>query len=644
MKKRISSKIYSLLMVLILMIVDLYRYVPVYAEGDYTGDVCDITYKINSSWGNGYTAEIVIQNMSDQMVADWEVSFACYDEIVNLWGGIIGGKTLLEDSDEGSVSDISMDNTGKKYYRYIIKAEEYNKDIVPKGTITLGFVAEGDSRIIWDEHIITENQPVEGKSEGPHDLLITDIYPYMIYADSDEENAVNIEAGNLCINGDIATHGTISVSSRSNGNFFESVSGNLIYLNNKIADAFLDDQTITYDEDLGINEDNIRLNASITGEKSISITGQTCEIKAIIANGHVDISGDTINNDGSVIYSRYGNISLEGKSINLKGLLYAPFGELHVKADSFNANGVVIIADKINIECESFNCNYDTTVADFVGNESDDREMVPVDCFEFLGDSDADMLPDLVESDLGTDPYIKDSDGDGLSDYIEAIAIFTNPLETDTDDDDILDPDEDTDGDGLSNIDEVKYGTDLISVDTDGDNLTDYDEVALYLTAPLIIDTDGDGLSDYDDVKLGFSPLLKDTDANGVMDSDEIVEQTISNTFPLDDGRGILQVDVTMEISGNLEKSANILNVYEFDSLSRDVEGLFGVPIDVRCDKDFERASVCFTYDDKALGDIKEENLAVLWYDEANGWYEILDKDSIIDVNNNTVTYTTEHF
>ena len=43
MKKRISSKIYSLLMVLILMIVDLYRYVPVYAEGDYTGDVCDIT-------------------------------------------------------------------------------------------------------------------------------------------------------------------------------------------------------------------------------------------------------------------------------------------------------------------------------------------------------------------------------------------------------------------------------------------------------------------------------------------------------------------------------------------------------------------------------------------------------------------------
>lgn len=45
-----------------------------------------------------------------------------------------------------------------------------------------------------------------------------------------------------------------------------------------------------------------------------------------------------------------------------------------------------------------------------------------------------------------------------------------------------------------------------------------------------------------------------------------------------------------------------------------------------------------------ALGETKEEDLSVMWYDEANNWYQILDEDSVIDTTNHTVTYTTTHF
>ncbi len=632
----------TVLMVVIVLIVELSMYVPVYS-GDEAEDICRILFKVNSSWDGGYIAEISILNVSDELITDWELSFSCYDEIVNLWGGIIVDKTLVNEAKEEST--ISTDSTGdREYYLYDIAAEEYNGSIEPDNSITIGFVGQGGSMNIWGEKVSADRRQKQNEQEENSGDVVSERFPYMMFASSNDKNAISIDAKNLCFNGDIASNGTVGINGKSNGRIIGSISQNTVYLNNKITDIFMNDETETYEEDYQLNGENIRLEKPILGEKGVYISGNTCEIKTIISNGYIDISGDTINNDGSAIYSRYGDIVLDGKSVNLKGLVYAPFGNLYIKADSFNANGVVIIAKRINIECDSFNANYDPDIAEIVGIKSDNREMVPVTCFEYLEDTDGDRLPDLVEDDLGTDQYNKDSDRDGLSDYIEAIIVFTNPLEKDTDGDGVMDPDEDTDGDGLSNIDEVDQGTNLICVDTDGDNLTDYDEIVVYASNPLVVDTDGDGLDDYDDVKLGFSPLLNDTDSNGVLDPDEIVEQTICNDFPLKDGRGLVKAEVTLETSGNLEKSAAILNVYETDSLSRDVEGLFGVPIDVRCNAEFDKATICFTYDESALGEIQEDNLAVLWYDEANGWYHILDRECIVDTDNNTVSYTTNHF
>lgn len=154
-------------------------------------------------------------------------------------------------------------------------------------------------------------------------------------------------------------------------------------------------------------------------------------------------------------------------------------------------------------------------------------------------DPDHDGLSNREEKQLGTNPKVADTDGDGLSDGDEVNKYHTNPLKADSDGDGLSDGDEvlkyhtdpmkaDTDGDGLSDGDEVlKYHTDPLKADTDGDGLSDGDEVLKYHTDPLKADTDGDGLSDGDEVlKYHTDPLKADTDGGSVNDGVEVARGT----------------------------------------------------------------------------------------------------------------------
>jgi len=140
-----------------------------------------------------------------------------------------------------------------------------------------------------------------------------------------------------------------------------------------------------------------------------------------------------------------------------------------------------------------------------------------------LKDTDGDGLFDYIEEKLGTNPKNPDTDSDGLSDGDEVNKYKTNPLKADTDGDGLSDGEEikkhgtnplepDTDGDGLSDGKEVNIGSNPLKTDTDGDGLTDGEEVNKYKTNPLKADTDGDGLNDKEELLKGTNPLKADTD------------------------------------------------------------------------------------------------------------------------------------
>ncbi len=140
-------------------------------------------------------------------------------------------------------------------------------------------------------------------------------------------------------------------------------------------------------------------------------------------------------------------------------------------------------------------------------------------------DSDGDGLIDRDEISRGTDPLKQDTDGDGLNDGLEVNTYQTDPLNIDTD------------GDGLSDSDEInKYKTNPNNSDTDGDLIPDNIEVrgksmGLNPLVPNNInnDTDGDGLSDLDEMRYGTDMLNTDSDGDGVSDGDEVLNGSDPN-------------------------------------------------------------------------------------------------------------------
>ncbi|HMS64352.1 MAG TPA: OmpA family protein [Ignavibacteria bacterium] len=127
-------------------------------------------------------------------------------------------------------------------------------------------------------------------------------------------------------------------------------------------------------------------------------------------------------------------------------------------------------------------------------------------------DEDKDGLTYCKEEQIGTNPEIADTDGDGCLDGAEVNQYKTDPLNKDTDGDTLLDCDE-----------VMKYSTNPLSKDTDADGLMDNEEIQKYLTIPTNPDTDGDGLKDGDEVmKYKTDPKDKDTDHGTIGDGIEV--------------------------------------------------------------------------------------------------------------------------
>lgn len=259
-------------------------------------------------------------------------------------------------------------------------------------------------------------------------------------------------------------------------------------------------------------------------------------------------------------------------------------------------------------------------------------------------DTDGDELPDCKEVILGADINKTDTDGDQLPDGYEVNILGTDPTKNDTDSNGTSDSNEDADNDKLNNFEEYRFGTEPQNKDSDDDGLEDGEEVKVYGTEPLTSDTDGDTLSDGDDVALGFSPLLKDTDGNGILDCDERINQTLSQEINEGEKPAVTDVTVSFDGTGNINTTTTIKNIYNNDMLSSGVAGLVGVPVEIETTSQFDNATITFTYNPAQLGDVKEDDLAIMWYDEEEKWYHILDLESVVDKVNHTVSVTTNHF
>lgn len=189
-------------------------------------------------------------------------------------------------------------------------------------------------------------------------------------------------------------------------------------------------------------------------------------------------------------------------------------------------------------------------------------------------DSDNDGLSDIDEAKWKTDINNTDTDGDGISDY-EEVILGTDPLVFNN-----YNEKNDSDSDGLKDLDEIRtYKTDPYNIDTDDDGLSDYDEINVHHTNPLLPDTDDDTLTDGFEIMHSLNPNNQISD--GVTkDNERIIEQTINDkciSSKLRSATNIAQPNIFGEVSGEIDK--NVFLSESTESSLDDLRAILGEPV-----------------------------------------------------------------
>ena len=316
------------------------------------------------------------------------------------------------------------------------------------------------------------------------------------------------------------------------------------------------------------------------------------QLPGIIQIYQGDINGDGIINakDNAVIAEAFGK--REGDSG-------------YYSAADFNGDKIINAKDKAIIS-ESF------TKRDTIVTKSTDI------------DTDGDGLYDSVENYLGTSITCTDTDNDGLTDYFEVMLSATDPLKKDTNNNGVLDCDEDLDNDGLTNIQEYEYQTDPAIVDTDSDGLSDKEEIEKYHTNPVIEDTDNDGVSDGKEIEFGTNPLLKQEQFNVIVSSDE---------------EDAVKASVKVKLDGKQVETLNVSKVHNDSIFPSNMPGYLGGAYNFSVDGNFDSAVVRFEFDPD-LYSREDFDPTIYYFNEKKQALEALETT----VNGNTASATVEHF
>ncbi len=625
-----------------------------YEENDYS-----VTYVIENAWEGNYTARIEITNKKDVSIENWMISFLCKDEISNIYNA-----TIVEHTED----------------LYQIKNVEYNQDIPANGMVSFGFMVTYDevADIPHPYIVLSEDTAVESTDymvefnvtnawDGGYigEIIITnngsDTIEDWYLACETEDEIVNIWNATLDLEAEeydviraanyqqnIHADESYVIGFQAVGNVQDLTIHGLYELkytekeNNSDTDKEKEDSS-DLEGEVGGNTDEDKdnnMDAAITEYDVIVYTdafrAADMENTYYVEDALYELSGELVGYE-NVKKMEYVLTDVNGYILSEGTVFDSDEGKQPMERWDISDFGLAIGCNILNFK---LTLKDDTIIEEgftFIDLYGMNMERVDVD----LSDTDGDGLNNYFESVLHTNPQLKDTDEDTLSDYDEFILFGTDPTLADSDGNGVRDSKEDYDGDGLNTIEEKAYGTNIALIDSDYDGVDDGIEVRQLSSNPTVEDTDGDGLLDGEEYSMGLSPIWPDTDGDDVLDCDEVILQTTSIAF--EEVTCVEKIDVTLECAGAIQNEVYIENMTGRNSLSCDVVGLIGAPINIHTDVDFDKAKITFHYEPAELGNIMEENLSVLWYDEANNQFVVMD-NVFVDTEHNTVTCITTHF
>ena len=105
----------------------------------------------------------------------------------------------------------------------------------------------------------------------------TEPYPYTMFAVSNSDGAITINADNVCINGSIATNGTIVTTSPNfnvNGTKTENANEGMLYIQKKLNYSYFSgDNVEMYADDYTLEDQNININNPMDVNGTLEMTG-----------------------------------------------------------------------------------------------------------------------------------------------------------------------------------------------------------------------------------------------------------------------------------------------------------------------------------------------------------------------------------
>ena len=440
-------------------------------------------------------------------------------------------------------------------------------------------------------------------------------YKYTLFAYSSEEGAITSSAANFCVNGNIATNGTISAGQNFNvnGEKKEHANETMPDLSKAINEKFFAENVDVKAENYKNEDVNINVESPLDVKGKAEFKGNIKLAAGIKAMGDIVLAGGVLNNDNTVLFSENGSININSENVSLTGLIYAPKGNIVIESKSLNLNSVVMIANKITLNAPNININNSASMAKFVqesidknggsnGNDEPEPEADPAiyaygEYNEETKSVDIEWYSNVtgefavLESMNGTDYTLISKVSDDTkysikvaSDFIKKfykVTIIKDGKTIESIPFSIVNANGtystellDTDKDGLADLYEEMLGTDKTVIDTDKDGLTDYEEAYITNTDPTKYDSvtegvsdanadnDKDGLTNKRELELKTDPNSDDTDGDNLKDGDELSKYNTDPLKPDTDGDGIndgdevlLKLDPTKTVTDGVKDS-----------------------------------------------------------------------------------------
>nr|MCR5478908.1 hypothetical protein [Ruminococcus sp.] len=198
-------------------------------------------------------------------------------------------------------------------------------------------------------------------------------YKYTLFAYSSEEGAITSSAANFCVNGNIATNGTISAGQNFNVNGEKKEHANEVMpdLSKAINEKFFAENVNVKAQNYKNEDVNINVLAPLDVKGKAELNGNIKLAAGVKAMGDISFAGGVLNNDSTFLFSENGSININSENVSLTGLIYAPKGNIVIESKSLNLNSVVMIANKITLNAPNININNSASMAKFVQESID---------------------------------------------------------------------------------------------------------------------------------------------------------------------------------------------------------------------------------------------------------------------------------